>query len=371
MPKSVDVTGLQNAFAQLGQSNARYANLILDRRRREQAKTSGLFRTAGSIIGGIYGGPAGASAGGAVGGLLAGDEITPQEALSVGGNFAIQSQQEQARVEWVFAEPSWAMGLAAVKKLKKQWKFKKDDIIVCIANWNWLKDPKSPLWILAEPASIEPDFEEIERFIEQKLYAIHENSGDSSSKVIFSKKPNKSEVNKAILSEFWVKTTSSLQGLCLKEICNFIDKWKSIKKSDLQYIIEESLNEIYLKEKVLEIIDFKIETWLHAKAEAEVKAKAFWEEITIKVEWVWPVDASIKALKKGLRKLDPLEVNLIDYEVYINSKWVDSSVAVKMTLTDNSWNKAVAKTTSPDVIVASIMAFEKWFNILHWKSKNK
>ena len=40
-----------------------------------------------------------------------------------------------------------------------------------------------------------------------------------------------------------------------------------------------------------------------------------------------------------------------------------------MTLIDKDGNKVVSRTTSPDIIVASIRAFEKGFNILYAKEK--
>jgi hypothetical protein len=43
-------------------------------------------------------------------------------------------------------------------------------------------------------------------------------------------------------------------------------------------------------------------------------------------------------------------------------------VEVKMTLQDKFGNNVIARTTSPDIIVASLKAYEKGFNILYGKS---
>jgi hypothetical protein len=94
MPKSVNTVGLQQAFSQLGQSNARYANLILEQRRKEQEKKSGLFRTIGAVAGGMMGGPPGAMIGSSLGGAVAGDPVTARDAVAIGGAFATQQQQE-------------------------------------------------------------------------------------------------------------------------------------------------------------------------------------------------------------------------------------------------------------------------------------
>lgn len=290
-------------------------------------------------------------------------EVTDDEIL--------RAQSLQSKEEWVFAEPSWAMAFAAVKKLNEKKYFNKWDVIVCIANWNWLKDPKAPLRIFPEPISIDPNFEEIERFVSEKLYLIWKESTDEDKKkLLFDKKPNKQELNKILEKDFWITPNEKICSFALEWIENFLSKWKEIKKSDLQYILEEILDEIGIKNKVLEIVDLKVETTLHSQSKAEICIKAFWERICTKSAWVWPVDAAIKALKKWFETHDKLEVKLTDYEVEIDSRWSDASVTVKMTLVDKNWNKIVSKTTSPDVIVASIRAFEKWINIIYNKKKN-
>lgn len=287
--------------------------------------------------------------------------------VNVSDDEILKAQQEQARLEWVFAEPSWSMAYAAVKKLSKKNFFEKDDTIVLIINWNWLKDPKSPLKILPEPASIEPLFDELERFIDQKLYLINEVSNTEKQKLIFQKNPNDKEIKSVINSEFWIDPTDELISIVSREISWFFEKWKEIKKSDMQFILEEALNEIYLKNKTITITDFTVSTWLHQKAKAKICVKTLDKEICLEWEWWWTVDAAISALQNWLKEYDSLEVKLIDYEVEIDSKWADSTVLVKMTLIDKNWNKVISKTTSPDIVVASIKAFEKWFNLIYWK----
>ena len=278
------------------------------------------------------------------------------------------AQGQQAKSEWIFAEPSWSMAIAAIKKLNESKQFKKDDIIVCIANWNWLKDPKAPLKILSQPISIEPNFKEIETFIEQKLYAVSKWIWwENEITLIIDKKPSKKELIEILNKQYWIEANKQLLNAVLREIEDFLEKWKKISISDLQFILEEILDELCLKNKVIEIIDFSAETFLHSESEAKICINAFWEKICTKSKWVWPVDAAIKALKKWLNKHDKLKIKLEDYEVEIDSKWSDATITVKMTLVDKNWNKVIAKTTSPDVIIASIKAYEKGFNILYSK----
>lgn len=88
----------------------------------------------------------------------------------VDDEFLLHCQQEQTRAEGIFAEPSGTLAYAAVKKLSLEGFFEPNEVIVCVATGNGLKDPKAPLRILPEPISVDPRFEEIKRFIDQKLY---------------------------------------------------------------------------------------------------------------------------------------------------------------------------------------------------------
>lgn len=51
-----------------------------------------------------------------------------------------------------------------------------------------------------------------------------------------------------------------------------------------------------------------------------------------------------------------------DYNVEINSKGTDAVVDVKMALMDGKKNKVIAIGISPDIIVATIEAFEEGYN---------
>jgi threonine synthase len=288
----------------------------------------------------------------------------------VSDEYLLEAQQELAREEGVFSEPSGALSYAVTKKLAEEGFFKADDVIVVSACGNGLKDPKSPLKIMPEPATLDADFSEIEHFIDNKLYDIRESGKKENAKILFeSSVPDKDTVKKVIETEFGITVTSSILDH-VYEICGeFIQKGKPIQKSDMQYILQEVMDEISLKEKVLEIKDFDISTSLHGKANAKIVVQAFGNEETYQTEGVGPVDAAIQALKTGLNERDVLEVRLTDYNVEIASNGVGASVEVTMTLADKNDHSVVSRTTSPDVIVASIKAFEKGFNILYDKSK--
>lgn len=285
--------------------------------------------------------------------------------IEVTDDYLLEAQQEQARLAGVFAEPSGVLAYAGAKKLAAENYFQKKDVVVCIATGNGLKDPKSPLTILPEPASVDPDFDQIAHFITHKLYAIKESGQTERTKLLFSHPPEKTEIKKTLKKEFDIDAGKEITNGVTKIIGNFLEKGKEIKKSDLQYILEEVLDEISLKESVLEIRDFRITTSMHLQAEAHIEVTAFKQDLTFSSTGSGSVDAIISALYKGLKEHDTQEVRLKDYEVAIDSKSVDSSVEVKMTLFDKQGNKVVSRATSPDVIVASVKAYEKGFNLLY------
>ena len=289
-------------------------------------------------------------------------------AVEVDDHFLLDAQREMMRVGGVFAEPSGVLPYAAVKQLAGQGFFQPDDVIVCVATGNGLKDPKSPMSVMPEPASVEPDFAEIEHFIVNKLYAIREGGSRSKSNLIAAEAPATAQAMADIVTrEFDVTIEPETAAEVLKNVTEFIQKGKEVSKGDLKLILEEVLDKVSLKDKVLEITDFDIRTTLKNQAEANITATAYGKAMTVSHHGVGPVDAAISALQQGLAEAHGKRIKLTDYAVAIDESGVDATVEVKMTLVDETGNKVISRTTSPDIIVASIKAFEKGFNLLHIK----
>jgi D-citramalate synthase len=170
-----------------------------------------------------------------------------------------------------------------------------------------------------------------------------------------------------VAREFDVTLAPDTAREVLNNVTDFIGKGKEVSKGDLKLILEEVLDKVSLKDKVLEITDFDIRTTLKDQAEARITAVAYGETLTVSHAGVGPVDAAISALQKGLKEAHDKQIKLTDYAVAIDESGVDATVEVKMTLVDEKGNKVISRTTSPDIIVASIKAFEKGFNLLHIK----
>jgi hypothetical protein len=89
---------------------------------------------------------------------------------------------------------------------------------------------------------------------------------------------------------------------------------------------------------------------------------------------VGPVDAAINAITDVIRRKDVEWFKLTDFSVEIPTTGSDATVEAPMVLQLANGTQVVEKGTSPDIIVASIEAFEKGYNELVYqrlKGKDK
>lgn len=290
-------------------------------------------------------------------------------AVQIDDNTVLEMEQELAKAEAMFVEPSGALSIAAVKQLAAKNFFKPDDTIVCVATGNGLKDPKSATKIIPDPPTIDPDMHEVDNYLKYKLYHIQSEGMKNRKKVLWTKTPNIAQIKKIIHDEFSIDLAKPILESTIKQIQAFEQKGKTITKQDFQNIIEEELDEYNLKSKHLEIVDFETKTSKHSQAEGHVTLKYGGKTLTGKATGVGIVDAIITAVKNCIKEHDPLEIKLTDYNVEIFTGGVDASVKVSMAAVDKHGNTVIAQATSPDVIVASVNAFEKCYNFLYHKSQ--
>ena len=290
-------------------------------------------------------------------------------AVQIDDNTVLEMEQELAKAEAMFVEPSGALSIAAVKQLTAKNFFKPDDTIVCVATGNGLKDPKSATKIIPDPPTIDPDMKEVDNYLKYKLYHIQSEGMKNRKKVLWTKTPNIAQIKKIIHDEFSIDLAKPILESTIKQIQAFEQKGKTITKQDFQNIIEEELDEYNLKSKYLEIVDFETKTSKHSQAEGHVTLKYGGKTLTGKATGVGIVDAIITAVRNCIEGRDPLEIKLTDYNVEIFTGGVDASVKVSRSAVDKHGNTILAQATSPDVIVASVNAFEKCYNFLYHKSQ--
>lgn len=278
------------------------------------------------------------------------------------------AEQQLAREEAIFCEPSSAIAIAVLPHLRDQGLIHADDTIVCVATGTGLKDPKTAISLLPDPPVLEPTESEIDRYFRMKLYAI--KAGPASDQVLFSSVPSMQELTKAIRGRFNVRLPAPLLREIRDMTANFLQKGRKISQADLQNMIETSLNTFSEKKKILEIDDFSVTDSKHDKAKASIVTKFHGKTQRATGSGDGAFDAIMDALSR-VTDADGIAVRLLDYAVGIDTPGSAAVVKVTMTLLDaTKKNQVVCTATSPDVIVASVQAYEKGYNVLYWKSRH-
>jgi len=283
----------------------------------------------------------------------------------------LEAEQNLAKTESIFVEPSAALSVAAIPHLLHKKIIKSSDVIVSVVTGAGLKDPRTILRVLPSPPVVEPTAYEIGRFLKFKLYNFRSAVEDDQTKKLWEKEPKPAKLHTFIKKEFNIDLKKSHVAEVLNGIRGFKEKGKIITKKDLQSLVEDALRGLTKKENILTIEDFSIQVNKHERPQAEVKIKFFDQIFQSSSDGVGPVDAILSAIRKAIAKKDQLKITLTDYQVEVDSPGTDATVEIRMSMKDTKGNTATATATSPDVIVASINAFQKGYNILYWRGKNE
>ena len=137
---------------------------------------------------------------------------------------------------------------------------------------------------------------------------------------------------------------------------------KSVSFADLKDIVQDSLEattNVDLGKKFFRVKDFQVTTSQNNKAVASVEVSLEDKILSGKAEGVGPVDAVISAFRKASQ--DKVNFSLADFKVSIRGAGTNSVVYVEIKLTNNG-TVSLGSGTSPDIIQASVAAFEEAFN---------
>lgn len=284
---------------------------------------------------------------------------TNGEAVAVSDKDTLEAQYLLAREEGLFVEASSATTLAALKKLCERGDFRHRKV-VCVLTGNGLKDPAPLLNVAIKPPTIYPDVKEFlslykGAFFEGRSFALVDRE-----QVIFSKEPLKEEIVKTLKlhfnSSFSEKYISSIQ----ETIAKFLMKGKPVTFSDFQDIIQDVLETAKRTSKPkMTVKDFEVQTGKDRKPHAKVVVTLDGRDCEATGDGVGPVDAVINALQVACG--EKMEFSLSNYKVQIRSQGTNAVVYVELKLSRNG-TVSVGKGTSPDIIQASIEAFESAYN---------
>ena len=101
------------------------------------------------------------------------DEDLAIESVRKSKGFAIAISDEEimdavkllAKYEGIFAEPSGAVGIAALKKLVKMGEISQSDLIVVLITGSGLKESEKIISVFSEPPLIKPDLDELLQYL--------------------------------------------------------------------------------------------------------------------------------------------------------------------------------------------------------------
>ena len=147
-----------------------------------------------------------------------------RSALSLTDGEILQAQQQIARQESIFVEPSGAIPIGALMPLLTSGRVRGDESVVCLATGNGLKDPKAALRVLPSPATIDPSMQEVEKFLKLRLYEIRAAGAKNGDKNLFEQAPALAEVTSRVRQELGVKLTSEYAGKVRSLIEEFVKK---------------------------------------------------------------------------------------------------------------------------------------------------
>ncbi len=281
----------------------------------------------------------------------------------------LEAQKLLAKTESIFVEPSGALPFAALQNMVAAGEVDADEEIVMLMTGAGLKDPLSLLKILPSPPTVEPELEAVKKLLDYDYYKICAEMNSGQGEVLVSSAPDIASLGSIIFGSFEIKMPADDLRFCLEQVKEFLQKGKALTKNDLKLIVEEAMQRgktMENRKKELEILDFEVSTSRHAKPSAFVKVRVHGTALESTAFGVGPVDAIINAVKSCVK--GKLDFELIDYRVQINTENTDATVDVRITMKDSKGNRVIAMGASPDIMVASVNAFEQGYNLLHAKS---
>lgn len=284
---------------------------------------------------------------------------TSGSAIAVSDNEILQAQYLLSTEEGLFVESASAATLASLLKMQANGE-ELPRKVVCVLTGEGLKDPSVILKSGIKPPTIYPQIDEFGKLYDSGFFNNKTMLFDDQNKVLFQNEPSRDEIKVQLNKLFKGDYADTYLHKIEKIIGGFYKKGKSVTIADFQDIVQDAQET--LPNKVNEsfvVKDFNVTTGKDQKPQANVKVLIDGDELAGNSDGVGPVDAVINALCKACH--GKISFELTDYKVEIRSQGVNAVVYTELTLIKDHL-KSVGSATSPDLIQASIEAFEEAYN---------
>lgn len=275
----------------------------------------------------------------------------------------LQAQYRLSKEEGIFVETACASTLAALFKMKENNELTAGERVVCILTGSGLKDPQAILRIAVKPPTILPEVSEFDRLYQRKYFEGKNVTFRNPDEVIFTSIPSVESISAKVVELFETSYSETHISSIRNIVEKFLKKGKPISFSDFQDIVQEAL-ETFKKTStaVFVVEDFEVTAGRNKQAKARVDIRFNQEKQSAEAQGVGPVDALINALQVACE--GKITFSLASYSVVTRSKGTDAVVFVELKLS-NERQISVGTGTSPDVIQASIEAFEEAYNAFY------
>lgn len=294
-------------------------------------------------------------------------------AETVSEEMILQAQKTLAKEASLFVEPAAALPLAALEKLQTRKFFNPKDTVVLVVTGTGLKDPNSILSTGVESPVLEPELKEVERYFKMQ---VHKENGQVSlvsekQKEVWQSLPSEEKLQQELKKLFKLNLNKESTRKLHEMLQSFQEKEQQIRRGDLEYALDNLLKTPSDLKSVLQIQDFSVHVTQHQPAEAWVLLSYDGSLLASRAKGVGPVDAIIHAVEESIKAKDTTGAKLTHYDVEINTGGTEAVVEVHLSLTGSNGLEVTGEAASPDVIVASIKAYEHAYNLLAWKLAQK
>jgi len=194
---------------------------------------------------------------------------------------------------------------------------------------------------------------------DKKVYEIMDSSsvGWRGDNLVLGKHSGKHAVD-AVLKEMGYQLTKEQVGIVIEKIKALADKKKEVMKEDIIAIATDVVGELREEEKIVELVEFKIETGNKVKPSAYVTLLFGGVKKSGEAKGVGPVDA----ISNAITSLIDQPVRLKEYGLKAITGGTDALADVSISVEDNSGNVFKANAVNEDIAMASAMALVKGLN---------